>query len=71
MRAVLDRFEGDYAVLLVEGEEVKVDWPRNYLPNGAKEGDILEINLRIDKQSTERQMEKISSLLDKLKSKHK
>lgn len=36
---VVDRFEGERAVLEVDGE--LVDVPRSALPTGAKEGDVL------------------------------
>ena len=38
-RIVLDRFEGDFAVLEVEGHFV--DFPRSALPPGAHEGAFL------------------------------
>ncbi|HEY1016277.1 MAG TPA: DUF3006 domain-containing protein [Herpetosiphonaceae bacterium] len=41
MRAVLDRFEGDWAVLLLEGEPGERAIPVTALPPGAREGDWL------------------------------
>ena len=38
---VVDRVEGDYAVLLVNG--ISIDFPYAALPEGTKEGDVLEI----------------------------
>ena len=69
MKVVIDRFEGDYAVVLVEDEEIKVDIPKQLLPKGAKEGSWLKLNFELDLEGTEKQKEKISKLLDKLKNK--
>ena len=52
MQAVIDRFEGDKAVLLVGSEEAQVVWPRQLLPGEVKEGDILQVNLQIDSEAT-------------------
>lgn len=41
MKAVVDRFEGEWAVLLVKGQVVNV--PKDLLPAGAKEGDHLDV----------------------------
>ena len=37
MKAVIDRFEGNYAVLLFGTKEIKVDFPRELLPAAVKE----------------------------------
>ncbi len=52
IRAVLDRFEGDKAVLLAGDEEVSVVWPRSLLPAGTDEGDVLWVALSVDEQAT-------------------
>lgn len=41
-RLVVDRFEGDLAVVEVDGGEV-VDLPRWLLPPGAREGDVVRL----------------------------
>ena len=71
MKAVIDRFEGDFAVLLAGEEEMKIDFPKSLLPEGAKEGMWLNLNIEIDMQETEKREEKISSLLEKIKNKNK
>lgn len=43
-RIIIDRFEGDYAVV-ERGEEV-YDIPKKLLPSNAKEGDIVEISVQ-------------------------
>jgi len=37
MKAVIDRFEGDYAVVLFGDEEIKVDIPKELLPQEPRE----------------------------------
>lgn len=52
VKAVLDRFESDKAVLLLGDGEAVVIWPRQLLPDGLNEGDILRISVDIDKDGT-------------------
>ncbi len=67
MKAVIDRWEGEYAVLDIQGkmENVKKD----QIPAGAREGDVL---LKqggqwiIDRKSSERRKEEIEHLADEL-----
>lgn len=40
MRLIIDRFEGDYAV--VETDSGSIDIPRGELPDNAKSGDVLK-----------------------------
>ena len=71
MKAVIDRFEGNYAVVFFGDKEIKVDIPRELLPPGVKEGDILNVSFEADKGATQVQREKIEGLLQKLKYKNK
>jgi hypothetical protein len=70
MKATIDRIEGEKAVLLM-GEEgrVKVDMPLVILPNGCKEGDILDITIIKDEETTRETKERVSALMEKLKKK--
>lgn len=71
-KVTLDRIEEDVAVLLVRDEEtVKIDIPLFLLPAGSKEGDILDITIVKDVKETENTKERVSSLLEKLKSKNR
>lgn len=70
MKAVIDRFEGDYAVVLFGDDEVRADIPRILLPAGAQEGSWLRVRFDLDEQETTARKEKIGSLLEKLKSKN-
>ncbi len=48
----IDRFEGDCAVLLVDGREQRL--PRAALPQSAREGDVVDLDTRrVDPAQTE------------------
>jgi hypothetical protein len=63
MKVIIDRFEGDFAVVELEDRSM-VNMPRQLLPDGAKEGDILAIE--IDKGETASRKKRISKLMDNL-----
>ena len=65
MRAVIDRIEGERAVLELQEGETAV-FPSNELPDGAREGDVLVIALQIDRLETERRREKIEKKMEDL-----
>lgn len=66
VRAVIDRFEGDIAVVLIGDESIRCDLPRRYLPPGAGEGHHLTLEFVIDEQGTEQQRKKIQGMMDEL-----
>lgn len=63
MKIIIDRFEGDYAVVELE-DGTTVDMPKVLIPKEAKEGDVLEI--LVNKQETESRRKKIEKLMDEL-----
>ncbi|MBE6096972.1 MAG: DUF3006 domain-containing protein [Schwartzia succinivorans] len=68
MKAVIDRFEEDKAVLLVgEDEDVKVVFPKEYLPEEAEEGDYLSVDISIDMEATEAARAEAEAILKELK----
>jgi hypothetical protein len=70
MKVTIDRFEDGYAVLLVRGEEdTHIDFPVELLPEGCREGDILDIEISRDVESTEETRKQVSDLIEKLKKK--
>ncbi len=71
MKAVIDRFEEDVAVLLFGDEEIQVDIPRSLLPPGAKEGSWLTVSLELDLEGERGQREKISEQLKRLRERNK
>ncbi|NLN06198.1 MAG: DUF3006 domain-containing protein [Firmicutes bacterium] len=70
MKAVIDRFAGEYAVLLFGEDEIKVDMPKKLLPPAAREGSWLNVTFELDEDGTKKQEEKIKNLLLKLKNKN-
>jgi hypothetical protein len=48
-KAVIDRFEGDKAILLLGEEQDRLVVLRSFLPNGAKEGDWLKVDVEDDR----------------------
>jgi len=70
MKATIDRIEGKLAVLLMgEDGKTKVNMPLGLLPDGCKEGDVLDIAITRDEKATEDAKKRTSSLLEKLKKK--
>ena len=71
VKVTVDRIEEDTAVLLIRPEEdKKVDWPVKYLPEGIKEGDILDFELKQDKVTKKKKEEKVKNLIKKLQQKN-
>lgn len=69
MKATIDRIEGKIAVLLVGDESTKLNIPLSLLPEGCKEGDVLNISFERDPEATEQAKERVSGLMEKLKTK--
>lgn len=65
--AVIDRFEGEKAVLLVGEAEKEAVFPKSELPEEAAEGDYLKIDITIDHAATEAAMQEAAELLKELK----
>jgi len=61
---IIDRFEGQWAV--IEYGDVAFNFPRDLLPEGAKEGDVLNMTIEVDSKVTEEQSDKIDKLVDDL-----
>ncbi len=64
--AVVDRFEGDKAVLLVADETKQVVFPRICLPTDTKEGDYLAVTIEIDEERTREAEAEAEGLLAEL-----
>jgi Protein of unknown function (DUF3006) len=71
IKVTLDRIEGSIAVLLVRDEEnIKINFPLSLLPEGSREGDILNISIAKNIKDTEDANERVTSLIEKLKKKN-
>lgn len=67
MRAIIDRFEGDFAILEIEDGHTKV--PRILLPPQAREGDVLvdrDKKWILDIEATQERKDKIEKLAEEL-----
>jgi hypothetical protein len=70
MKAVIDRVEGELAVLLLGDKgEFKLNILLSLLPDGCKEGDVLNVSFERDVVVTEQAKERVSNLMEKLKKK--
>ena len=75
MNAVIDRVEGEFAVILLENGQ-KIDVLKEHLPNGASEGAHLIVefgdkqdikNIDLDQKATEDVQRRIQEKLDRLR----
>lgn len=70
-KVTLDRIEENTAVLILRDDEtIKINIPLFLLPEGTREGEILDITINRNKKETEEAREKVSALIEKLKKKH-
>lgn len=68
IRAVVDRIEGDIAVVLIGIDEMRVDLPMAVLPPGTCEGSVLRATFALDSQETERAMDAVRARIERLRS---
>jgi hypothetical protein len=66
IEVTIDRFEGTKAVLLYGEDGMCINWPRELLPEGLQEGDVLSINLKKDGKATQKAMKQTENLLREL-----
>lgn len=65
MIAIIDRFKGNYAICEISDKEV-VNINKCLIPENAKEGDVLNINITIDRVGTSKRKSDIKKLEDEL-----
>lgn len=71
MKVTLDRIEDGIAVLLIRNDEsIQINIPIELLPADCREGDILDITISRDLESTKAAKERVSSLIERLKKKN-
>ncbi|KAB3529079.1 DUF3006 domain-containing protein [Alkaliphilus serpentinus] len=66
-RGIIDRFEGVYAIVEIDGAFERIDMKK--LPSNAKEGDVIIINpisITLDKAETLKRRIKIKKLMEGL-----
>lgn len=64
MNIIIDRFEGDFAVIEYEGRTFAL--PRLLLPEEAKEGDVLRFAVEIDHSATADRRRRVTEKEDNL-----
>jgi len=65
---IIDRFETNWATMeTMEDPVVIFNLPKNLLPKNAKEGDVLDINITVDKKATLERKNVVQNKLDLLK----
>ncbi len=75
MKAVIDRFEGEYAILMIGDKERQINILRTLLPKEAKEGQWLSLdivggephNIIIDNHETDLAKKKITDKMAALR----
>lgn len=69
IKGIIDRIEDGFAVILLgDDEEVMVELPDCYLPEGLEEGDIINFKLIPKSKKTKEAKQKVAGMIEKLKS---
>ena len=63
MRIIVDRFEGNIAVVELENGQM-INCPKTLLPPNAKEGSI--INITVDENATSEKLQRVTERMNKL-----
>ncbi len=66
-QAIIDRIEGDTAVLIFGEDKTPFEFPAELLPPSASEGSILSFNIKELKTETKKTKEEIQKIIKKLK----
>lgn len=75
MKAVIDRFEGEFAILIVGEDEQRINVLRKLLPKQTREGSWLQVEIQngevssimIDEEETAKAKERIAEKLTRLR----
>ena len=70
MNAVVDRISDGIAVLLFGKDEYQVNLPVEFLPEGTREGQWLDVEFKINEKLTDERYRKNRELLDKIRRKN-
>jgi hypothetical protein len=62
MQCIVDRFEGDYAV--IEYYDKMLNLPKVFLPMEIREGDVLDVIILLDYNETNKLKSEISGLME-------
>lgn len=64
LKGIIDRFEGEFAV--VEIDEKTIDFPKSIFPKEADVGDVVIIEVKVDKKATEKLRREIEELMNEV-----
>jgi hypothetical protein len=67
MKVIIDRIEGDTAVIFFDIQKVYV--PLSDLPKGSEEGSWLKVSFKLDPNGEQKQKDKMDRLIGKVKNK--
>ncbi|MHB1394749.1 MAG: DUF3006 domain-containing protein [Clostridia bacterium] len=62
MQCIVDRFEGDYAVIEYYDQVLKL--PKVFIPVEVHEGDVLDVIIMLDDNETDKLKAEIKKLMD-------
>jgi hypothetical protein len=65
---IVDRFEGNTAVILAGDDEGTIEISRDLLPAGCKEGDLVSFKIEVKDRKTLAEKEKVEKMIKKLSS---
>lgn len=67
-QGIIDRFEGEFAVVLVGPEqEEKIEIPRSFLPQEAEEGSLVSLSVSVKKNKTAQARKEVADMIERLK----
>ncbi|MDP2754058.1 MAG: DUF3006 domain-containing protein [Nitrospirota bacterium] len=65
IKLTIDRFEGEKAVLIAESGE-QIIWPKNKLPEQAREGMVLSFNVQNSEEAEKDKKELAKNILNEI-----
>ena len=67
MNVVIDRIEGNIAIIELPERGGRIEIPVKFLPKGAGEGNVLDMSFRLNKEEEKSRREKIKKMQEDLK----
>jgi hypothetical protein len=64
VKGIIDRFEGDIAVVEINGKTQ--DFPKSIFPKETEAGDVVIIEVKVDKKATEKLRREIEELMNEV-----
>ena len=65
IQAVIDRFEGSFAILVCDDGQ-KIHWQKENLPSDAHEGSVVHLALQTSEEETKKQEELAKTMLNEI-----